>query len=140
MRANWQGAPIVKPPLVGTRRLRRLPVLIWVVGVVGIVVLSLVPKAAPSPRIDEYVHLAAFAFLAALSLLAFRRPRSAALSIVSVVVVGLIIEAAQSLVPGRSASLEDVAANLAGVAVGVIVGLPIVVFVRRRRRVDQKPK
>jgi len=137
MKANWQGAPIARPPLVGAHRLRRLHVLIWAVGVAGVVVLSLIPKAAPSPRVDEYAHLAAFAVLAALSLLAFRRPRSAALSICCVVVVGLIIEAAQSLVPGRSASLEDVAANLAGVAMGVIVGLPIVLFIRRRRRVHQ---
>jgi len=71
MTQSGQGAPKAKRPVAKICNLSRLLALIWAICIVGIVVISLVPKAAPSPSIDEYVHVSAFAFLAVLSMLAY---------------------------------------------------------------------
>jgi len=103
-------------------------------------VLSLSPTAKVSARIDEYVHALAFAGLSVLALLAFRQTKNAALALASVLIVGLASEAAQFFIPGRSASFEDVAANLTGMAAGLVLGMAIrLVTVRVRRPVKDKP-
>jgi VanZ family protein len=131
MNDHWQGAPIAEPPTARSQRYRHGLALIWGAALLTFVVLSLIPQAAPPPKIDKGLHALSFAFLTILSFVAFRRTTALLAALGCVLVVGLASEALQSLVPGRTGSLEDVAANLIGMAIGIVVGLLMVRLIRR---------
>jgi len=108
----------------GTRRsLRRL--FFALAGAVGI--LSLLPQTAPpGGGVDLALHAVTYAGLMALFAVAFRRlwPGAAGLLAYS-----SLIEVLQAFVPGRYGSLEDVAANAAGIGAVFLIG----VFLSLRR-------
>jgi len=133
MNDHWHGAPIAEPPTARSQRYRHGLALVWGAALLTFIVLSLIPQAAPPPTIDKELHALSFAFLTILSFVAFRRPMALLLALGCVLAVGLASEALQSLVPGRTGSLEDVAANLIGMAIGIVIGLLIVRLFRRAR-------
>lgn len=81
-----------------------------------VLALGLAPDAGPSADVDEYAHAGAFLVIAFLFCAAL--PRYPWLGMLAAFVMGAFIELAQMMVPGRWASLPDIAANLAGVVVG----------------------
>lgn len=71
---------------------------------------------------DKANHLAAFASLTFVGLQCLRPGRRRAWAVViALLVYGLLIEAIQSQVPGRSADARDVLADMIGVAIGILV-------------------
>jgi VanZ family protein len=92
---------------------------------------SLTPVTAPGGgRYDKLQHFAAYALLTAAGMLAV--PRRAMVVLVVVALLGAGVEALQGLLPiRRSASLLDLAANLAGAGLSLLLARMIG---RARRR------
>ena len=94
----------------------------FAIGVLAVTWLSLTPKAAlPSIEVsDKLVHLVAYAALGLSGGLGFSRPRSWLLIGAGLITLGCLLEVAQLVVSGRSASIADAFANGIGVVVGLV--------------------
>ena len=106
-----------------TSKARVLARAAFVLAAAAVAVGSLTP-AAEMPAIevsDKVQHFGAYAGLAFLAVLAWPQARLMTGPVMSVILAGPAIELLQLLVPGRSASLADAAADLAGVAVGWVL-------------------
>jgi VanZ family protein len=104
---------------------------LFALSAAAIAVLSVIPEVPASdlPNADKLEHLAAYAVLGGLALLSAESRRGRALLAVGVVVLGLALEGVQALLPWRTASWADGAANLAG----VVLGAGAVLLTRRPR-------
>lgn len=87
-----------------------------VLAALGVCVLGLLPEAGPSWETQAYAHAGAFLVIA--FLFAAALPRLPWVGLLGALAFGGVIEAGQALVPGRWASMEDMAANLVGVVLG----------------------
>ncbi len=99
--------------------------LVWAASMAAVVYVSLLPDVeipGDYPDMDKLYHMAGYAWLAFLPCFAFARKRVGLMASLSMIVLGCALEYAQGYVPGRMASLGDMAANTAGVALGVAVG------------------
>lgn len=96
---------------------RRLARLLLIIGVIAIAVVSLVPSATlPRTGIgDKWAHFVAYGALAATAALGFSRAWSLIVVLVGLGAMGVVLEGAQSLVPGRVTEIADAVANLGGV-------------------------
>jgi VanZ family protein len=74
---------------------------------------------------DKLEHFLAFLILGAVTVLTSPRPFSGRRSLAVVVAYAAVLEAGQFFVPGRVASLMDLAASSAGALVGVTLALPV---------------
>lgn len=92
-----------------------------------VVALGLAPDAGPSADVDEYAHAGAFLMIA--FLFCATSPRHPWLGMLAAFAMGTCIELAQIFVPGRTASLADIGANVAGVIAGAAL---FYLFVRMR--------
>lgn len=95
----------------------------FVLAAIAVAVGSLTP-AVEMPTIDvsdKIQHLGAYAKLTFLAILAWPQARLLTGPVMGVIIAGPAIEVLQFLVPGRSASLGDAAADLAGVAIGWVL-------------------
>jgi VanZ family protein len=104
-------------------------------GALAIITASLLPAPAapPLPTSDKLAHLGGYAVLSLLGALSFYgNPRRMVQVGVACFLMGALLEAAQSQIPGRYASLGDAAANLAGAAIGTT--LPLLATHHSRRR------
>ncbi len=108
------------------RNKRRLRVLFFVLAaVVG--VLSLLPQTAPpGGGVDLVLHALTYGGLMALFAGAFHQVW---LGAVGLLVYSSLIEVSQGFVPGRLGSMEDVAANMAGIGIAILIGM----YLRTRR-------
>lgn len=81
---------------------------------------ALQPQLAPSGHygFDKLVHPGAFGLLTLLGILASANRRTGLLAVLAVFALGAAIEVAQSFVPGREASLSDLAGDAVGIAAG----------------------
>lgn len=96
----------------------------WFALVSMVVLLSLIPAAAP-PGIygaDKVLHLLAFLTLAAIPAAAIADTRWVLLVALFLIAVGGGIEVAQSFVPNRVASGFDWAMDVVGIGLGVALG------------------
>lgn len=75
---------------------------------------------------DKLLHAAAYGTLTALALAEFGLSADGLLAAAAIFLVGLGLEAVQHHVPGRSFSAGDVAANVAGMAAGLMLHLLLV--------------
>lgn len=101
--------------------------LFWCVFFIVSFLLLLPGESLPATDFsDKFEHLLAFFILTFLGLLAYPRQRVA--MGIGLVIMGCLLEAAQTVIPGRNASGLDAIANAAGVILGVIIHLP---FTRR---------
>jgi VanZ family protein len=93
----------------------------YVTGLVAVAILSLLPRDGlpVMPLGDKAEHLLAYTALAYVGVLAARGARAGIATCVLLVALGAALEVLQALVPGRFADLRDVAADAAGVALGV---------------------
>ena len=101
-----------------------------------ILFLALTPRTEvlPSSGWDKLDHLAAFAVLAVCGELAWRgRPGLHLKLAAGLLLLGLGIEAGQSLVPGRAADWHDVVADGVGLAIGMMFAAAVTHALDRRR-------
>jgi VanZ family protein len=104
-----------------------------------IIVAVLIPGSQiPDPGIvglDKFVHIGMFATWAIAVLYDFE-PRT--IQFLYVFIAGttfsLLTELVQILVEGRTFDLYDIFADFAGLAIGLLIGKPIVAFIRKRIR------
>jgi VanZ family protein len=113
---------------LSTRRYLRI---LWVIAVLVVIISSLLPSGSFPMRAlgklgigDKLLHATAYAVLGFLPALHERRPTVAA-SLLSAIVIGIGLEFAQRLSPGRSFEIADMAADICGVLCGLIVALPL---------------
>ncbi|MDQ7831162.1 MAG: VanZ family protein [Desulfovibrionaceae bacterium] len=98
---------------------------LWAASMAAVVYLSLLPDVdmpGDYPDIDKLYHMAGYAWLAFLPCFGFARKRVGLAASLSMIVLGCALEYAQGYVPGRMASLGDMAANTAGVLLGIAAG------------------
>lgn len=100
----------------------RLPVkwlfrLIFTLALVILAIGSLLPRdmVPPHPYSDKVLHFSGYAIVSALAMLSVRGFRRQCLCMLCLTVVGISLEFAQLLVPGRAFELWDMAANGCGV-------------------------
>ena len=107
-------------PSQGRRRGACLTALAVVAVAIGWLALSPAPPPSLDTGWDKLNHLLAFAVLGVLAQGVRGRPgRPAVAAVVSTFLYGVLIEAVQAWVPGRSSDWQDLLANAAGIAVGV---------------------
>lgn len=107
-------------------RLRHLWWSLLAIGQLGLVVLSLLPLpiAAPDvPLFDKWAHLLAHASLSAAAMLCFRSTRGRVCALAWQLLLGVLIEGLQGLVPWRSMEAADLVANALGVGLGASIAL-----------------
>src|SRR5262245_53287029 len=99
----------------------------FALGAVAVVVLSLLPgREMPSLAVSDKVeHMIAYASLGLAGGLAFPTRRGALLLLVLLPLMGIALEIAQLMVPGRSSEVADAFADLVGVAATL---LPVLLF------------
>lgn len=104
-------------------RYRPLLLCAWAAANVLMVLAALTPQLAPPGEYgaDKLIHLTAFGALTIMPLPP-GRPRWLDLGVAgTMLAVGILIEVAQSYVPGREASVYDVLADLVGILLGLAV-------------------
>jgi VanZ family protein len=118
------------------RMVRKGAFFAWMAAVVLVIWGSLNPQPEmpmPFASADKLYHWAGYALLGLLPFFAFRSAGawSAALSMI---LMGGLLEVAQSFVPGRSPSFVDIVANTAGVFTGVTLARVMRPLLGRSRR------
>jgi VanZ family protein len=94
----------------------------WV-GVAGLVAVSLAPgQVLPGLHgLDLFYHAVAYGCLSVLAAAGYANQRHIILLISGLICLGIALEVAQELVPGRSGSVADAFANAAGACVVAII-------------------
>jgi len=117
-------------PGPGTRRRRRVLWLVWWLDFSFVVAGSLLPGALlgrmhlnSAHLSDKWIHFCGYALLAALPVSAAAGRLRVLVGIVCLAVLGLVLEFAQRLVPGRTYDSGDFVANVLGLLTGVAAGL-----------------
>ena len=104
-------------------RYPKLWLALWIVGMLLTVLACLIrlpesPLRVPVPHLDKIEHLIAYFVLSAWAAMLFATRRALLHAGIGLFGLGLAIEAAQSMLPWRSANLADALANLLGVLGG----------------------
>ncbi|MEX0839345.1 MAG: VanZ family protein [Parvibaculum sp.] len=118
------------------RRVRLLLASVWFGLCLIVLAGSLAPGVAPSshfPHADKLVHFLAWALLAAFLPLLLARWRLRLTAISGLFLLGGVVEFAQGFIPGRSCSLDDLAANGLGILAGSGAGVLFAAVVARWR-------
>ena len=131
--------PWLRRILFSRRARRGWTLALWLLSA-AVVALALMPWTVemPSSGWDKADHVAAFAALAFVGLFAWRgHPAVHRRVLFGLLALGVAIELAQTLVPGRMADWRDVVADTAG----VLMGLGVASWLSRRldRRVQPRP-
>ncbi len=108
----------------------------WVIALLLVISGSLLPASSSAMQVigylqinDKLLHFLGYAVLGALPALHETRRALAVLS-ATLIAVGIALEYGQLFSPGRSFELLDMAADAAGVACGVIIGLLVRISAR----------
>src|SRR5262249_20357571 len=117
--ASWHGNQMIS--IFQGRYMDRFRIVsryLFAAGVVAVVVLSLLPRGEmPSVGIsDKIEHLVAYALLGLTGGLAFTTRRATILLLVLLPLLGIVLEFAQLVVPGRSSEVADALADWIGTA------------------------
>ncbi len=111
--------PLVRPgPL-----LRMLAAAALIAAILGLLVggsQSWAPAAIPTPPTDKLLHFAVFGSLTAVSWIVFGGT-SVLLPVLTTVAIGMADEWMQSMSPGRTSSLHDLAADATGALVMAVM-------------------
>ena len=105
----------------------RLALALWICAVAAVTAGSLLPGSALQhfPLIasnDKLEHFLGYLISAALAVLTFRHAAGELAAATALVPLGIALEFAQRLVPGRNYDVRDMLADSAGVAVGLALG------------------
>lgn len=98
---------------------------VWAVSVGAVCYYSLIPHLELPVdfwNADKLYHFAAYAWLATLPMVGLRTRKVAVATALSMLILGMLLEAGQSYFPGRIASFIDALANSLGVLVGLVGG------------------
>jgi len=105
--------------------------LLWTCAILLVIVGSLLPGSSMPMRAldqldvsDKLLHFGAYLVLAFLPALHERWPALAA-ALVGAILLGIALEFAQRLSPGRSFEIADMLADAAGVLCGFVIALPL---------------
>ena len=109
---------------------------IWLAGIAVTATLYLLPNNGPpgAHHADKFIHLFVFAAIGLPVRAARLRPQGFGAFAALNAVLAVALEVAQSFVPGREFAWLDVAANLAGLGIGMAVGARLEGMLSRRRR------
>lgn len=100
--------------------------------VVGILYLSLTPSETLTVGNDKISHFIAYSTLMLnIGLIVFPDRKKIVIGLISVILLGVIVEVLQHFVPGRFMSIEDVYANSLGVLLGTILTFVFGKFIQR---------
>ncbi len=110
---------------------------VWLAAMATVIVGELLP-ATSEPIVligelgvsDKVIHFAAYTLLAFIPVLAFRK-RTGLLCAVAMIALGVALEFAQRLSPGRSFEIADMLANGLGVLAGAAAALVARALARR---------
>jgi len=98
---------------------------VWTISICTVCYYSLLPELELPIGFwsaDKVYHIIAYAWLALLPMLRFRTRWGAVLAACSMVILGIILEIAQTQIPGRTFSFLDITANGLGVLAGAAFG------------------
>ena len=100
---------------------RKFARLSFAIGIIAVTWLSLTPQdALPEIHLwDKLQHLIAYGALAICGTVGFQGRRPRLILGVGLMALGCGLEVAQAVIPGRSPSVIDAAANIAGMALGM---------------------
>ena len=111
-------------------RPRRWLRILWLAAMAAVIVGSLLPGSSlPMQALgtlqvsDKWMHFAAYAMLAFLPALHERWP-ALTVALAASICVGILLEFAQRLSPGRSFETDDMLADACGVLCGFVLALP----------------
>lgn len=119
----------------------RLILLGWMFAIVCVIVGSLLPASSPAIRAldrlgisDKAMHFSAYLLLSCLPVVALRDRRRGLTAGLAMLLLGILLEGGQHFSPGRTVDLGDVLANGAGIACGLVCGVPMRALHRRSSR------
>ncbi len=97
--------------------------LIFIAYVVFVIAASLIPEAGTSIVVyqDKIAHLAAYFVMGVLAWTAVTTMKRKLYLLFFSILLGVVLELVQELVPGRSMDIADAAANTAGVVLAYLV-------------------
>lgn len=108
----------------------RVLYLLWLLSVLLVIVGSLLPSTSPAMRAvgrlpigSKPLHFCAYAWLALLALLAIKRRSLAVQAALAIIVLGVVLEFGQKLVPSRGFEIRDMFINGFGVLTGMTIGI-----------------
>jgi VanZ family protein len=115
--------------------MRRLAAFLLVVSIAALSWAGLEPRLSPpgEHQFDKLAHAVAFAYLSSLAWVALAGALARQGALLALVGFGAAIEIAQHMVPGREGSVGDLAADVAGIASGVVLARALSGFGDRRR-------
>jgi VanZ family protein len=104
---------------------RSLSFAAYAIGLVLAAVLSLTPNfhVHGGPGGDHMAHVFGYAAVSFCAVFAFSSLQGRAAALMIALSAGLIFELIQAILPGREAGFDDVLANVAGLTIGVVLGL-----------------
>ena len=127
--------------LVDLRTRTKAPIksiVLWAIVMVGVIIGELLPgnsqilSAVSSFGLsDKALHFGAYLLLSAIPSFGFERRRGT-MAALSMVLLGVVLEFAQRMVPGRDFEIADMVANALGVLAGLALTLPIKTFILDR--------
>lgn len=106
------------------RHLRRSLQVVFTLYIALIVLLSLLPRA-PGVSNDKLAHLGAYMLMALIGMPLTGTPKTRVRMLLSIIAIGAGLEAVQSIIPGRSASGWDLAADATGAVAGSALWLVV---------------
>jgi VanZ family protein len=114
---------VIAHALQRCRRSNSVAFAVWAGLILLIAWASLNPDVRPPSNndMDKLLHVMAYAVIAGAPFMVFGTWHMASLVAMSVPLMGVLIELGQTLVPGRSGDLLDVAADCLGALAGTIV-------------------
>jgi hypothetical protein len=101
---------------------------VWAISICTVCFYSFLPELElpidfwNADNADKVYHMIAYAWLALLPMLRFRTRKGAVLAACSMMILGIILEIAQTHIPGRIFSFLDITANGLGILAGVVLG------------------
>ncbi|MCB1680486.1 MAG: VanZ family protein [Alphaproteobacteria bacterium] len=97
---------------------------LYTLALIILAVLALVPHLFPLPTYytDKLIHIMACTLILIWAFFTFRSGKAIALICAGLAAAGIGLEFVQSFIPGREVSVDDMAANLVGIAGGLLIG------------------
>jgi glycopeptide antibiotics resistance protein len=106
----------------------RFVIMVWILSIGSVSYLSLIPQAEFLSYFrwsDKLYHFLAYVWLSFLPFFGFADTKNALKWSLSMILLGIGLEFAQSFVPGRLFSLWDMIANSLGAITGILGGMNI---------------
>ncbi len=99
---------------------------LWIMGILTLMGFAVIPNLMVIENgADKMLHMTAFCLLTLWPTVTFIRMKHVYISAAILFSSGIVVEVLQGFVPMRTPSMEDILANLAGVAAGLVIGMLI---------------